>query len=160
MKITKNAVASLAYTLTNDDGEIIDSSDADAPLAYIHGIGSLIPGLEKELEGKLAGDELTVHVAPADAYGERNDEMIHPVPRSQMPPDAELEIGMQLQAESEHGVHIVTVVALEGDTVMLDANHPLAGVALNFEVTVVDVRDATAEELEHGHVHGPDGHDH
>ena len=81
MKITKNAVASLAYTLTNDDGEIIDSSDADAPLAYIHGIGSLIPGLEKELEGKLAGDELTVHVAPADAYGERNDEMIHPVPR-------------------------------------------------------------------------------
>ncbi len=160
VNITKNAVASFEYTLTDDDGTVIDTSEDGTPLAYIHGIGNLIPGLEKELEGKTEGDELDVHIAPADGYGERDDEMVQSVAKDQMPEGVEIEVGMQLQAESEEGVHVLTVVALDDDEVQLDANHPLAGVPLNFKVKIVEVRDATAEELEHGHVHGEGGHDH
>ena len=94
------------------------------------------------------------------AYGERDDNMIQTVTRDQMPEGAEIEVGMQLQAESESGVHVVTVVGVEENEIRLDANHPLAGVALNFEVKVVEVRDATADELKHGHVHGAGGHQH
>jgi FKBP-type peptidyl-prolyl cis-trans isomerase SlyD len=159
VKIAKNAVTSIEYTLTDDDGSVIDTSEGGTPLAYIHGIGNLIPGLEKELEGKGVGDELKVHITPTDGYGERDDDMVQSVPRDQMPQDVDIEIGMQLQAESDQGMHVVTVVAVEGDEIQLDANHPLAGVALNFDVKVVEVRDATAEELEHGHVHGADGHE-
>lgn len=159
MKITKNTVASLDYTLTNDGGEVLDTSEGRNPLAYIHGNGSLIPGLEKELEGKATGDEFNVRLAAADAYGERDEKMIQTVTRDQMPPGVEIEVGMQLQAESQGGVHILTVMAVEGEEIKLDANHPLAGVPLNFAVKVVEVRDATAEELEHGHAHGPDGHE-
>ncbi|MHC5210469.1 MAG: FKBP-type peptidyl-prolyl cis-trans isomerase [Planctomycetota bacterium] len=160
MKIAKNAVAALEYTLKDDAGEVLDTSQGRDPLAYIHGIGNLIPGLEKELEGKGAGDELAVRIAAADAYGERDDNMIQTVTRDQMPEGAEIEVGMQLQAESESGVHVVTVVGVEENEIRLDANHPLAGVALNFEVKVVEVRDATADELKHGHVHGAGGHQH
>ena len=160
MKITKNAVASLEYTLTDDGGEVLDTSQGRGPLEYIHGAGNLIPGLEKELEGKGAGDELDVRIEAAEAYGERDEGMVHSVARDQMPPDVEIEVGMQLQAESDAGMHVVTVVGVEESEVQLDANHPLAGVPLNFQVKVIEVRDATAEELEHGHVHGPDGHEH
>jgi FKBP-type peptidyl-prolyl cis-trans isomerase SlyD len=159
MKIAQHVVASLEYTLKDDDGEVIDTSEGQGALSYIHGIGNLVPGLEKELDGKGAGDELTVRVEPAEGYGEHDDEMIQVVSRDEMPPDMEIVVGMQLQAESEDEVHDVTVISVEGKDITLDANHPLAGVPLNFEVKVVEVRDATAEELEHGHVHGPEGHE-
>lgn len=160
MQISKNAVATIEYELTDDDGQVIDSSKGGAPLAYIHGAGNLIPGLEAELEGKTSGDSLKVRIAPENAYGERSDELVQPVPRAQFPPEADVKPGMQFQAQSEAGVQVVTVVDVKDDTVMLDANHPLAGVALSFDVTVVEVREATSEELEHGHVHGAGGHEH
>jgi len=154
VKITKNAVATLEYTLTDDAGELIDTSEGDTPLIYIHGTDSLIPRLETELDGKAVGDELKVHLKPEDAYGERDDEMLQTMPRTDLPEDVELEVGMQFQAESDDGIHIVSVAAIVGDDVVIDANHPLAGVALNFDVKVIEVREATSEELEHGHVHG------
>ncbi len=160
MQITKNAVAAIEYELTDDAGEVIDSSKGSAPLSYLHGTGNLIPGLEAELEGKASGDAFKVRIAPEDAYGERHDEMIQDVPRTQFPDGAPLEPGMQFQAEGPGGAHIVTVVGVEGDNVKLDGNHPLAGVPLNFDVKVVEVREATSEELEHGHVHGAGGHEH
>jgi FKBP-type peptidyl-prolyl cis-trans isomerase SlyD len=159
VKITKNTVASFEYTLKNDGGEVLDSSEGGAPLAYIHGNGNLVPGLEKELEGKAVGDEFSVHVAAAEAYGERDDAMIQTVSREQLPTEVDIEVGLQLQAESEGHRHVLTVVGVEGDEIRLDGNHPLAGVPLNFKVKVVDVRDATDEEIEHGHAHGPDGHE-
>jgi len=160
MQITKNAVAAIEYELKDDAGEIIDTSEGSEPLTYIHGMGSLIPGLEAELEGKASGDELKVRIEPEDAYGERHEEMVQDVPRSELPDGVELQPGTQLQAQGPAGVQVVTVVSIDGDTVKMDGNHPLAGVNLNFDVKVVEVREATAEELEHGHVHGPGGHQH
>jgi FKBP-type peptidyl-prolyl cis-trans isomerase SlyD len=151
VKITKHAVAGLEYTLTDDDGELLDTSRGRGPLAYIHGIGNLIRGLEQELEGKAAGDAPNVRIAAADAYGERDESMIHTVPRDELPQGAPIEVGMQLQAEGEGGTHVVRVVGVEADSVKLDANHPLAGVPLNFDVKVVEVRGATPHELRHAH---------
>jgi len=160
MQITKNLVASIDYELTDDSGEVIDTSKGRPPLAYLHGAGNLIPGLESELEGKGSGDSFKIRIAPEDAYGVRHEEMVQDVPRTQFPPDADIQPGMQFQAQGPQGAQIVTVVAIEDETVKLDGNHPLAGVSLNFDVTIIEVRDATAEELEHGHVHGPGGHEH
>ncbi len=160
MQITKNAVALIEYELTNDDGEVIDTSKGAGPLAYLHGVGNLVPGLESELEGKETGAEFKVRISPDDGYGERSEAMIQDVPRTQFPPDADVKPGMQFQAQSPDGARIVTIVDVEDETVKLDANHPLAGMHLSFEVKVVEVREATAEELEHGHVHGPGGHQH
>ena len=159
VQISQNTVVSINYTLKDDQGQVIDSSEGGDPLVYIHGTGSIIPGLEKELTGKSQGDEFQVRISPEDAYGVRHDNLIHDVPRDQLP-EGELTVGMKFQAESEAGQHILTVVAIEGDTIKMDANHPLAGVALNFAVSVGELRAATAEELEHGHVHGQGGHDH
>ena len=160
MRITDKMVARVDYTLTTDEGEVLDSSKEGAPLAYLHGSGSLIPGLEKELEGKAVGDSFSCRVPAEEAYGERDEQQVHEVALSQFPDDVEVQVGMQFQAESEAGVQLLTVVAVEGDLVRVDANHPLAGVALNFEVEVVEVREATEEELAHGHAHGPEGHGH
>lgn len=160
MQIQLNSVASIDYTLTDDSGEVLDSSSGQGPLTYIHGTGGLIPGLESELEGKAAGATFKVRIAPENAYGVRDEGMVVRVPKSQMPQGQELEAGMQFQARGPEGVQVVTLVKVEPDAVWLDANHPLAGVHLNFDVTVVAVRQATAEELEHGHVHGPGGHHH
>ncbi|MFT5153501.1 MAG: FKBP-type peptidyl-prolyl cis-trans isomerase SlyD [Planctomycetota bacterium] len=160
MQIDKNTVALIEYKLTDDQGEVIDSSDGGDPLAYLHGAGNLIPGLEAELQGKGGGDAFKVRIAPEDGYGERKEEMVQEVPRTQFPDDVEIEAGMQFQAPGPDGAAVVTVVGVEGDKVKLDANHPLAGIALNFDVKIVEVRTASAEELEHGHVHGPGGHQH
>ena len=160
MQITKHAVAAIDYTLTDDSGEVLDTSQGRTPLAYLHGVGGIIPGLERELEGKAAGDSFEVRIAPEDAYGVRNEAMVQDVPRSQMPDGVEIQVGMQLQAQTNAGPQVVTVVDVAEESIKLDANHPLAGVHLNFAVKVVEVREATAEELEHGHVHGPGGHDH
>lgn len=160
MQITQDAVALIHYTLTDDAGETIDSSAGGEPLAYIHGNGNLIPGLERELEGKGEGDKLDVKISPADGYGEFDKSLIQRVPRRALKGVGNLHVGMQLQAQSGQGTRAVTVTQLVGDMVTLDGNHPLAGKNLNFKVEIVAVRAATEEELSHGHVHGPGGHHH
>ena len=160
MKISANKVATLNYTLTNDQGEVLDQSQ-DGSFLYLHGASNIIPGLEKELENKEKGDALTVKVSPQDGYGERDESMIQVVPRNMFEEGHPIEIGLQFHAESPEGHMLtVTVTNVEGDDVTVDGNHPLAGVNLNFDVNVIDVRDASAEEIEHGHAHGPDGHHH
>lgn len=161
MKISQNAVARIEYTLTNTTGEVLDSSEGGEPLAYLHGARNLIPGLEAELEGKGAGDAFEVTVPPEKAYGERHEAMVQDVPKDRMPPGMQVEAGMVLQAQAENGaVQMLHVVAVADDHVTVDGNHPLAGQTLKFDVKIVDVREATPEELEHGHVHGAGGHDH
>lgn len=159
MQIAKNKVVSLAYSLTDEQGRLLDKSDESSPFHYLHGANNIINGLETALEGKQAGDNMQVTIAPEDGYGERDDALVRTVSRSMFDTDT-IEAGMQFTAHSEQGVHLVTVVSVEGDDVTLDENHPLAGVTLNFDVKVVDVREASGEEIEHGHVHGPGGHDH
>ena len=161
MTIQQNSVVSFHYTLTDDQGNTLDSSAGKEPLAYLHGAGNIIPGLEKELEGKVAGDKLQVNVAAAEGYGEVRAEMIQEVPRSAFQGVDEIQVGMQFEAQTEQGGAVpVTVTAVTDDTVTVDGNHPLAGKALNFDVEITEVRDASAEELDHGHVHGPGGHQH
>ena len=160
MHIENNRVVSLAYTLRDNDDNIIDQSD-DGSFWYLHGASNIIPGLENALTGKSKGDELAVSVAPEEGYGEREQERIQDVPRDMFPADQELATGMQFHAQSPDGHAVmVTIANIEGDTVTVDGNHPLAGVQLNFVVKIMDVREATEEELEHGHVHGPGGHQH
>jgi FKBP-type peptidyl-prolyl cis-trans isomerase SlyD len=129
-------------------------------LAYLHGSGNIIPGLEKALEGKQAGDKLNVRVDAADAYGERDDALTQDVPLSMFQGVDQIEEGMRFQAQTSAGVQVVTVTRVSGDSVTVDGNHPLAGKPLTFDVNVVEVRDASGEELEHGHVHGEGGHAH
>ena len=161
MQISKNKVVAIDYTLTGADGKVIDSSEGKAPLAYIHGTGSIISGLEKALEGKSAGDTLNVTIPPAEAYGERDDSLMQAVPRSTFGKIKRVEVGMQVQARSGNETRVVTIVGFDkDDMVKVDANHPLAGQTLTFDVKVAEVRDATKEELDHGHVHGPGGHHH
>ncbi len=161
MQIQDNAVVSIHYTLTNEAGDTIDSSAGAEPLAYLHGAANIIPGLEDALVGKTAGDKLNVTVAPADGYGEHIAELVQEVPSEMFQGVDEVQVGMEFHAESNTGQPIaVTVTKVEDDKVTIDANHPLAGVTLNFDVEVVEVRDASAEELEHGHVHGAGDHEH
>lgn len=160
MQIAKNKVVSIDYTLTGDDGKVIDTSDGGEPLMYLHGAGEIIPGLERALEGKSAGDAVEATIQPADGYGQKNPNLVQPVPRKQFPGVNEIRVGMQFQAQTNHGPRAVTVVDVSDDTVTVDANHPLAGQTLNFDVKVVDVRDATQEELAHKHAHGAGGHHH
>ncbi len=153
MQIGKHMVVAIDYTLTNKDGEVLDSSRGQEPLSYIHGIGFMIPGLENALEGKSAGDSLSVTVEPRDGYGERDEELAKVVERAMFGDIEKLEEGMQFQADSDEGIEVVTIIAVDGDTVRVDGNHPMAGMRLNFEVQVVDVRNANQEEIDHGHVH-------
>jgi len=160
MRIDKHSVVSFDYTLTDPQGKVIDSSKGQQPLTYLHGTGGIIPGLESELTGKAAGDSLTVVVPPEKAYGNKDAKMIQAVPRTAFQGVDKIEPGMQFQAQSPQGPRVVTVVAVTPTEVTVDANHPLAGVELKFDVTIVSVRAATEEELDHGHVHGPGGHHH
>lgn len=160
MQITKNVVAQIDYTLKNDEGQVLDTSEGRGPLSYLHGAGNIVPGLEKALEGKTVGDELSVRIECEEAYGPRHEELVQSVPRAQLPPEPVPEVGMQFQGENEQGMLIMTVVNVGEEEVTLDANHPLAGVTLNFAVEVVEVREPSEEELKHGHVHGPGGHEH
>lgn len=160
MVIAQNRVVTMHYTLKDEQGETIDSSQGHEPLAYIQGIGNIIPGLEDALEGKTKGDKLEVTIAPEDGYGERQENMVQKVAKSRFQGDEELVVGMQVQVETKNGPAIAMVSEIEGEDVTLDLNHPLAGVTLNFDVEVMDVREATDEELDHGHVHGPGGHHH
>ena len=161
MPIAANKAVSIDYTLTNDAGETIDSSAGGAPLVYLQGAGNIIPGLEKALEGKVVGDELEISVEPEDAYGEYSAELVSTLSSSMFEGVDQLEVGMQFHASAPDGqMQIVTIRDLDGDDVTVDGNHPLAGQRLNFKVKVVAVRDASEEEVAHGHVHGEGGHQH
>ncbi|MGH8322038.1 MAG: peptidylprolyl isomerase [Gammaproteobacteria bacterium] len=160
MRIAKDAVVSIDYILIDKDGSILDKSKAQEPLAYLHGSGNIIPGLEEALDGKAAGDSLQVTVPPEKAYGPRDDSLAQKVPRKLFDTAHDIKPGMRFHAEGEHGHHTVTVTTVDAEHVTVDANHPLAGKTLKFDVTVVEVRAATGEELEHGHVHGAHGHHH
>ena len=155
MSLTKNQVASVAYTLTNAEGQIIDQASKESPMTFIQGIGGMIPGFEKELEGKNIGDSFSIVLEPADAYGERNDALTQDVSREMFAgvPDEQLVTGAQFQAQTDAGVEIITIADVEGDTIKIDANHPLAGMTLYFDIEILNIREATEEELAHGHVH-------
>lgn len=162
MKIAEGSVVEIDYTLRDDEGDVIDTSAEEGPLHYLHGHGQIVPGLEKALLGRVAGDALKVSVAPEEGYGPHHADRVVTVPRGRLPADAEPEVGMVLEGNGPDGESILLrVVDLSEEGVTLDANHPLAGENLHFEVTVRSVRVATVAELQHGHAHGPgDHHDH
>jgi len=156
MLITSQKVVTFEYTLKNSDGEVIETSDGGEPHTYLHGAQEIIPGLERAMEGLSAGDERDVVVEPADAYGEHEEEGVFAVPRAAFPGDVKVAVGDTLMGEDDEGNPVpVHVVELREDAIIVDANHPLAGERLHYHIAVRDVRDATAEELEHGHSHGP-----
>ena len=161
MLIANQHVVAIDYTLSNDAGEVIDSSAGAEPLVYLHGAGNIIAGLESALAGKAVGDELEVSIEPEDAYGEYSAELITNLGREMFEGVEELEVGMQFHASApDGGMQIVTIRDVDGDQVTIDGNHPLAGQQLNFKVKVVSVRAASEEEVAHGHVHGEGGHQH
>jgi len=160
VEIIADRVVTIHYTLKDDGGAVLDSSAGGEPLAYIQGHGNLVSGLEKALEGKQGGNTLAVVVAPADGYGTRDEALIQRVPKRALQGAGDIKKGMQFQARTEDGMRLFTVTAVIGDMVTLDGNHPLADQTLHFDVEVVSVREATTEELEHGHVHGAGGHHH
>lgn len=160
MQIITNAVVSIHYTLKDKNGEVIDTSDGQEPLAYLHGRGNLIPGLEKELEGKEKGAKINVTVPPEEAYGIRDEKLVRTVSRTSFEGIEDLQKGMQFQSKTENGIEVITVTNIEGDVVTIDGNHALADETLTFDVEITDIREATEEELAHGHVHGPDEHHH
>ncbi|MFP2929836.1 peptidylprolyl isomerase [Pyxidicoccus sp. 3LG] len=162
MKITKDSVVSIDFRLHLGDGKAVDESEPGDPLVYLQGHDELVPGLEKALEGKTKGDTLKVTVTPDEGYGDYDPDGLEEVPRSEFPEELELQEGGVLSATDPDGDEVdFFIKEVRGDTVLVDFNHPLAGKTLHFDVTVRDVRTATAEELEHGHAHGPgDDHDH
>lgn len=154
MKVGQDTAVTIHYTLKGPDGQVLDTSIGREPLTYLHGHNQIIPGLEDRLEGAEAGSTLEIHVPAAEAYGLKDDDLVFPVPRAQFDPEVMLEPGTQVMTQGEHGPLVLTIVGVQGDTVLLDANHPLAGLDLDFSVHVVSVRAATPEEIAHGHVHG------
>lgn len=160
MNISEQCVASFHYTLTDGSGKVLDSSDGQEPLSYLHGSGNIIPGLEKALLGKTIGDKFKISIPAAEAYGLRDDSMVQELPSNMFEGIDKIEQGMEFHAETEHGLQVVTVTKVEGDNVTIDGNHPLAGVDLTFDVEVAAIRAATEEEVEHGHAHGAGGHHH
>lgn len=160
MQIQPNAVVTLHYTLKDNDGTIIDQSD-DGSFLYLHGAMNIIPGLENALTGKSAGDEISVKVSPDEGYGEKDPARVQEVPKEMFENAADIAVGMQFHAQGPDGsAVVVTVIEVKDDVVVIDGNHALAGMDLNFDVKVIDVREASEEEIAHGHVHGPQGHDH
>ena len=160
MKIAEESVVTIHFTLKNDKGSTLESSRGDRPLAYIHGMGQMIPGLEDALTGKAKGDKVDVRLRPDQAYGERDEEMMQSIPKSEFDSVAQLKVGEQVEVNSDSGPMVLTVIEMKNDHIVVDGNHPFAGMSLHFDVEIMDVREATAEELEHGHVHGPGGHHH
>lgn len=159
--IDKNAVVTMHYTLFNESGEQLESSKETDPLAYLHGYGNIIPGLEKALVGKSAGDTLRVDVEPEEGYGPRDESLIQEVPRTMFQGfDGQIEVGMRFQAESSNGPTLVTVTAVGDESITVDGNSELAGQKLTFDIEVLEIREASTEELDHGHVHEPGGHQH
>lgn len=161
MKVGKGSVVSLQYKLHLGDGVVVDSSEADSPLVYLHGEGQIVPGLERELEGLVQGERRQVVVMPGDGYGVLDPTAVQDVPKSAFPEGFVPRVGMELMAQGPDGEPLPFVIKeLKGEVIVVDFNHPLAGKTLHFDVEVAEVRVATAEELEHGHAHGPDDHHH
>jgi len=157
MQIAEGTVVSMDYALRDDEGNLLDQSQPEQPLAYLHGHKNIIPGLESALEGKAAGDSVEVRVEPKEAYGEMNPALEQVVPKDRFQGIEDIQVGMQFQASTEQGPISVRVVKLEDDQVTVDGNHPLAGKPLNFNVTIKDVRAGSEEEIAHGHIHKEDG---
>ncbi|WDE06360.1 peptidylprolyl isomerase [Thalassomonas viridans] len=157
MKISNNKVVVMHYAVSDSEGTLIDSSYDHQPLAVIHGTGYLIPGLEAALEDHQAGDKFEVAVSADQAYGERNDNFVQNVPKAMFEGIEDLDVGTQLRATTDDGEQTVIVIDISDDEITVDGNHPLAGIDLNFDVEILEVRDATEEELSHGHVHGEGG---
>jgi FKBP-type peptidyl-prolyl cis-trans isomerase SlyD len=152
--IGKNSVVTVNYTLTDDAGKVLDSSDGSQPMVYLHGAGTIIPGLEKALVGKGEGDALKVRIEPAEGYGKINPDGIKIIEKAAFEGVESVEVGMAFEAQAPDGTtQEIVVKKLEGDKVTIDTNHPLAGVALNFDIKILSVREATEEELDHGHSH-------
>ncbi len=158
MKIAKDAAVSFNYTLTDETGEVLDSSQGREPLTYLHGHDQIIPGLERQLEGLETGAKVELDVPAAEAYGEHRSDLLYEVERSRFDDEVDLEVGNQVMAQGASEPVVLTINAVSDDTVVLDANHPLAGKDLNFAVEVTEVREATEEELAHGHVHDGSHH--
>ena len=161
LSISDGMVASFHYTLTNDTGDVLDSSQGRSAMPYLHGASNIVPGLERQMTGKVVGDKFDAKVPAAEAYGEKQGPGPQPVPKTAFPPDLELQVGMMLQAQSPDGHTVpVWVTGVSEDVIHVDGNHPLAGVDLTFAVEVTEIRNATEEEKAHGHPHGPGGHHH
>ncbi|PIE47687.1 MAG: peptidylprolyl isomerase [Gammaproteobacteria bacterium] len=158
--IAKDSAAFFNYTLKDDEGNVIDQSPEGQPLAYLHGHGNIIPGLEKQLEGKSAGETLTATVGPEEAYGQYQEQAIQQVPRENFQGVDNIEVGMQFQSEAGGQTMLVTVTDVTDKLVTVDANHPLAGKTLHFDVEITEVRAATEDEISHGHIHGVGGVQH
>ncbi len=160
MQIADQCVARFHYTLRNDAGEVLDSSEGQEPLAYLHGAGNIVSGLEQALAGKGEGEQFQVSVQPEEGYGPKHEGLIEEVPREAFQGIDQIDVGMRFQADSSQGPMVVTVTAVSEETITVDGNHPLAGETLHFDIEVVDIREATSEEQEHGHPHGPGGQQH
>lgn len=159
--IKQHSVVTMHYQLKDAAGEILDSSEGAEPLTYLQGANNIIVGLEEELLGKAVGDEVTAIIAPEKGYGSVVDALVQTVPKAAFGDEIDnIEVGMRFQAETEQGPVPVVVTAMDAETVTVDGNHPLAGQELHFDVSITEVRDATQEEIDHGHVHGPGGHQH
>jgi FKBP-type peptidyl-prolyl cis-trans isomerase SlyD len=160
MQIERDKVVFIHYTLRDDSGKVLDSSSGRDPLGYLHGGGNIVSGLEQALDGKRVGDKFSVSIAPIDGYGEHDADLVQKVPRRAFQGMRDIKPGMQVQAQTPQGARTFTIKSVVGDMVNLDGNHPLAGQTLNFEIAVTDIRDASPEEIEHGHIHGVGGHHH
>jgi len=160
LKIENKKVVAIHYTLTDNNGQVVDSSDGGDPLYYLHGFGNIIPGLEDALLGKTMGDKISVTIPPEKAYGIYNENDKIQAQKSQFKGMDDLKIGMDIQTRTKEGIKMYRIEKIFGDTVILDGNHALAGETLNFDVEIMDIREASDEELQHGHVHGPGGHHH
>lgn len=161
MQVAKNKAVAIDYTLTIDGGIIVDASEEGEPLWYLHGASNIIPGLEKGLDGLKVGEEKVVVVPPAEGYGEYHADRVHQVPKTSFPPGSTFEIGDRVMAQAPDGTGLpARISAVQAKEVTLDFNHELAGKELTFKVRIAEVRDATKDEISHGHVHGPGGHHH
>lgn len=159
MKIAPHTVVTIEYTLADENGSVIDSSNGGAPHRYLHGANNVVPGLEEALTGLEPGDRAQVVVPPEKGYGYVQEDLVHTVPRGQFPPGP-IKKGMTFHAQGEKGPALLRVLDVAHQEILVDANHPLAGKTLHFDVRVVAVREATPDEIGHGHVHGPGGHHH
>ena len=160
MKIAKEKVVAIDYKLTDSAGTVLDTSEEGGPLTYLHGVGGLLPALEAQLEGKAVGDSFSVVLPPEDGYGVRDESLRQEVARTEFADVPDLDVGMQFRVAEDEDLPVFTVVDVGEQMVTIDGNHPLADVTLHFDVAVREVRDATQEEVDHGHAHGPDGHGH
>ena len=162
LEAAEGRVVGIYYTLKDSEDNVLDTNRSGGdPLAYLHGAQNIVKGLENALAGKVKDDFVDVVVDAAEGYGERQEDLVKPVERSNFPADGEPEAGMMVHGQNEHGQHLQgVIVGVDGENVTVDFNHPLAGQSLHFEVTVTGVREATAEEVTHGHPHGPGGHEH